>query len=58
MYKGYFQQLAERRLPDGTLAPGRQVRGWIAYKVPFDARSAYVQFQPGYLEKTVDFTLE
>ncbi|MCU0491267.1 MAG: DUF4352 domain-containing protein [Chloroflexaceae bacterium] len=54
----YYQQLAEHKLQEGLLAPGRRVRGWVAFKVPPSAHLAYVQFRSGYTaEQGIEFPL-
>jgi len=53
-----YQELQARRLPEGWLSPGRQVRGWVAFGFPESAVIDYVQFMTGYLDgHVVDFVL-
>jgi hypothetical protein len=40
-------------LIEGVLAPGGNVRGWIAFTVPTDARLARVEYISGYLSGDV-----
>jgi hypothetical protein len=53
-----YQEHQARRLPEGWLSPGRQVRGWVAFGVPESAVIDYVQFMTDYLDgQVVDFVL-
>ncbi|HEY1012461.1 MAG TPA: DUF4352 domain-containing protein [Herpetosiphonaceae bacterium] len=45
----YYGERAGQRLVEGLLAPGEQVRGWVAFKLPPGAVAERVIFRPGYL---------
>lgn len=54
----YFGDDAPRKLKEGRINPGRQVRGWVAFKVPHDAVLVYAQFRANFMTpNTVDIDL-
>ncbi len=43
----FYENDALRKLKEGMLVPGQQVKGWVAFQLPEDAQLSHVQFQSG-----------
>lgn len=55
----FYGDDAPRKLQEGYIGLGKQVRGWVAFKVPQDAVLDYVQFRSNYMsDKAVTISLE
>ncbi len=50
----YFGDDAPRKLQEGRTNPGRQVKGWVAFKLPQDAVPDYVQFRADFMTPNTD----
>jgi len=54
----YFGDDAGRKLQEGRTNPGRQVKGWVAFKLPQDAVLDYAQFRADFMTpNTADISL-
>lgn len=55
----YFELFDRPPLSERVIPFGRQVRGWLAFKVPKTCRLECLQFLSGYLTKqTAEFSLD
>jgi hypothetical protein len=55
----YFGDDVGRKLQEGRMNPGRQVKGWVAFDLPQDAALDYVQFRADFMTpNTADIALD